>query len=321
MVGLKRGFLVIGLGMALVTVPAWAASADAGTDALRYRLAAGQAYRVDVGIENNIQQRTAGVIQERTLKAELQYTCKVTDVDESGAATLEWTCEKAAVRLQTPFETYQYSSAQKEADLPESLADYAGIAGRIFKLRLTPAAEISELEAGSEKVVVDSKDLKGANLMTLLKRFEENRTGRAIQGVIAGALSLPRMGPSSSGTGWTGDLTLPLMGSEFSSGVKLAVDQRSSEAVTLSLSGPVKRVFSKDQQLDLGRDQIYRFGADYQLAGNVSGTAAVAAETGWVTELDYAAQLEGEVKRNGRAVPLAVQLRMTMRSAASGDGR
>jgi hypothetical protein len=319
--GLKRGFLLIGLGMALVTVPVGAASTDAGAGALRYRLAAGQAYRVDVGIENHIQQRTAGVVQERTLQAELQYTCKVTDVDEAGAATLEWTCEKASVRLQTPFEAYQYSSDQKEADLPESLADYTGIAGRLFKLRLTPAAEITELEAGSEKVVVDSKDLKGSNLMALLKRFEENRTGRAIQGMITEALSLPRTGPVPDGTGWTRDLTLPLLGSEFSAGMKLAVAQRSPEAVILSLSGPVDRTFSKNHQVELGRERVYRFGADYRLAGNASGTAALAAATGWVTELDFAARLEGEVQRNGRAMPLAVQLRMTMRSAQSGDGR
>src|SRR5689334_9964640 len=113
--------------------------------ALRLRLKKGDVHRINVTLDQTVQQDMQGLKQQQRQTIAITYTFSVNDVDQQGASTIAVKYESVVFHANTPGGNVDYDSANPPAQVPAMAGGFAGLVGQGYTMKIQPDGQVSEV--------------------------------------------------------------------------------------------------------------------------------------------------------------------------------
>lgn len=303
------------LGFAVLLIVSCLAGAARGQEKLdlRLRLTKGDLHRINVTLEQTIQQDMQGLKQQQSQSITIAYTFAVQDVDAQGASTIAVKYESVAFHAHTPGGGVDYDSAHPPAEVPPMAGGFAGLVGQGYTMKIRPDGQVTEvkgleqlLSALLAKMNVREGPARAAAERALRQQINEQNMKSNLQTVFA---PYPDH-PVAVGDSWTRK-------TEISLGFPLVIEStytlkaRQGGVASIEVVG---KAWSPPEAapVDLGQVKM-----TYKLAGDQNGMLTIIESTGWTQSADISQKLGGEAKlrvpnQPEQSVPVNMESKMRM---------
>jgi hypothetical protein len=282
---------------------------------LRLHLKKGDAHRINVALDQTIQQDVQGLKQRQQQSITIVYTFTVEDVDAQGAAVIAVKYESVAFHAKTPGGNIDYDSANPPAQVPAMAGGFAGLVGQGYTMTIRPDGQVSEvkgldklLAAVLSKMNVPEGPARAAAERALRQQINEQNMKANLQNVFA---PYPDH-PVAIGESW-GRKTEISMGFPLVIESTYTLKSREGGMALIEVNGKASSP-PDAPPVDLGQMKM-----SYRLAGNQDGSIRIVESTGWTQTAEMSQKLGGDAKirvpnQPEQSVPVALDSRMQMKT-------
>lgn len=277
---------------------------------LRLRLKKGETYRLDVAIEQRIDQ-TVGAAQQVTEQTlAFTYSLAVEEVDAAGNMTVATKYESIRFRQKGPAGQVEYDSANAPKQVPPAARAFAALAGLGFKMTLSPAAQVTAVQGLDAMLaeMVRKLDLpdpatRATVQKVLVEQFGEEKLKQDVQTMFA---PYPER-PVAVGDSWERDVTVT---KGFPATIRgtYTLKGRNGGVAEIALAASVATGGENAGAVELGTGKM-----TYDLKGEQSGTIKVDEATGWTRALSTEQVLTGNIRFRGSGGAAEVNNPVTMK--------
>ena len=302
-------------GFAVLSIALWIVAPVRGQEKLdlRLRLNKGEVHRINVTLDQTIQQDMQGLKQQQKQTITIAYTFAVQEVDSQGASTIAVKYESVAFHARTPAGNVDYDSANPPAQVPAMAGGFAGLVGQGYTMKIRPDGQVIEVKGLDQllaallaKMNVREGPARAAAERALRQQINEQNMKSNLQTVFA---PYPDH-PVAIGETWTRK-------TEISLGFPLVIEStytlkgRQGGLATIDVVG---KAWSPPDAapVDLGQMKM-----SYKLTGDQGGLLTIVESTGWTQTADISQKLGGETRirvpnQPEQSVPVNLDSKMRM---------
>ena len=280
---------------------------------LRLRLKKGDVHRINVTLDQTIQQDMQGLKQQQRQSITITYTFAVNDVDPQGASTIAVKYESVAFHAKMPGGNVDYDSANPPAQVPAMAGGFAGLVGQGYTMKIRADGQVSEVKGLDQllaallaKMNVPEGPARAAAERALRQQINEQNMKSNLQTVFA---PYPDH-PVAIGESW-------MRKTEISLGFPLVIEStytlkaRQGGVATIEVAGKAWSP-ADAAPVDLGQMKM-----SYKLTGDQGGSLTIVESTGWTQTADISQKLGGEAKlrvpnQPEQSVPVNIESKMRM---------
>ena len=294
------------------------AAADEAKFDLRPHFAKGDVHKMNVTLDQTIEQTVQGHKQVIRQVIGIGYTFTVTDVAADASASIGVRYESAMLGQKSPMGQVEYDSTKPPRDVPPAARGFAAIVGQSFTIIVSSDAQVTRvkgldalLKSVLEKLDLPEGPAKAANEKLVRQMLSEPNVKASVEGLLA---VYPGR-PIGVGDTWTQksqvDSGFPLLMDTIFT-LKTRHDGIASVAVKATAASN-----SEAPPVDLGQAKL-----TYDFTGEQTGVIDVNESTGWLRAADFDQTLTGSLKLQSpnaplESVPATVRTRMRMTGAAN----
>jgi len=280
---LRRSSLVVAVTLAVF------AAGCANKVRLMVRLNEGDAYHLQVAMDQKITQTIKGQTQTMDQRMTFGYDLDVEEVDAEGNSWVNMTYRSLAVAIDGPMGKIEYDSANPPKELPPFMKGFAAMVGAGLSMKLTPAGRVTEVK-GMDKMWrrvlegVPDGPMKEGMAKSMKNQFGDS----ALRDIMRNGMVVFPDEPVGVGDSWRRK-TAVKKGFPLVSDTTWAIAKRQGGIATITIQSVVTP--NEDAPpLEMGPMKL-----KYILSGTQEGTADLVEATGWIKRADYAQLFEGTV--------------------------
>ena len=273
--------------------------ADATLD-LRPRFAKGDVHRMNVILEQALEQTVRGHKQVIRQRVGVGYSFTVLDVTVDGSAALRVKYNSTAVAQKSPYGQVEYDSAHPPRDVPPPARGMAALVGQTFTATVTPSGRVTDIKGMDAvlKSVLEKMNLpEGPARAASEKLLRQMLSAANVRSSLQGLLAVYPGRPVAMGDTWN-------QKTQVDSGFPLVMETSytlkavQGGAATIALHAKASSN-SQAPPVDLGQAKLR-----YDLTGEQIGTIAVGQQDGWIREADFDQTLTGTMKVEAPNAPV-----------------
>ncbi|MFA5814409.1 MAG: DUF6263 family protein [Bacteroidales bacterium] len=293
----------------IVLVLSMGMQAEAKKVKLQYQLKAGDQFKYEMNVSQDIAQEVMGQSQSTTVATSLTYGFKVAEVTPAGDFVLNVALVAYAMSSTTPMGDMKYNSAT-DSVVPDFAKSMAVTLNEVYTLTLSPLGKITDVKAPDgivEKVNKIIENLGGAQMQMASGSAGAAATAEGFQKTMEGLiLTFPAGGAQTKEPWEVESKTNQMIAFKFLAKYELMKSSKESNEIKVSVQ------ISQDP--DSPPMEMQGMNITYELLGAKDGTLLLDPATGLINSAETITAISGTISIDSPQLPSPMSIPMTIRS-------